>query len=184
MIPTRWIAALLLCLAGCATQPNGVRSANADPLETTASAEPSVSTLQIKLYFGDAAIVAERDCRATKSVIRTIAKTPRVADAALRLLFQGVTPDEKKLGLTSSFAGLTDSESKPVEPLLNYYKGITITNGVATVKFSNPALTYLNNTACIQATVKAPIEDTLLQFPSVKSIQYSIDGKIFDQWDA
>jgi hypothetical protein len=102
----------------------------------------------------------------------------------LRLLFQGVTPEEKKAGLTSSFAGLTDSQSNPVEPLLNYYQGVTITDGVATVQFSRPALAYLNAAACLQATVKAPIEDTLLQFPTVKSIQYSIDGKIFDQWDA
>ncbi|HEX2878588.1 MAG TPA: GerMN domain-containing protein, partial [Polyangiaceae bacterium] len=120
----------------------------------------------------------------TKPVIRSIAKTPRVADAALRLLFQGVTPDERKAGLTSSFAGLTDSASNPVEPLSSYYQGVTISNGVATVKFTNAALTYLNNTACIQATVKAPIEQTLLQFPTVQRIQYAIDGQIFDQWDA
>lgn len=184
MTATRWFVAFLWCSAGCATQPSGVRSATVDAPPAKASTEPSAATLQIRLYFGDAAVIAARDCRATKSVVRTIVKTPRVADAALRLLFQGVTPDEKKAGLTSSFAGLTNSDSKPIEPLLNYYQGITITNGVATIKFSSPALLYLNNTACIQATVKAPIENTLLQFPTVKSVQYSIDGKIFDQWDA
>jgi hypothetical protein len=144
----------------------------------------SAATLQIKLYFGDAAVIAARDCSATQPVTRTIAKTPRVADAALRLLFQGVTAAEQKAGLSSSFAGLTDAQTKPIEPLLNFYQGVTIADGVATVKFTRPALTYLNNTACIQGTVKAPIENTLLQFPTVKRIQYAIDGKIFDRWDA
>jgi hypothetical protein len=141
-------------------------------------------TLAIKLYFGDAAVIASHDCRATRPVLRRIAATPRVADAALRLLFQGVTVAENQAGLSSSFAGLTDPEGQPIEPLAAFYQGVVIRNGVATVKFTSPALRYLNGAACLQATVKGPIEDTLLQFPTVQRVQYSIDGKIFDQWDA
>jgi hypothetical protein len=180
------VVTLLLLSAACARQPRAA-TATAEAGADTASlgaTESTAATLEIKLYFGDAAVIQVSDCRATNAVIRKIAKTPRVADAVLRLLFQGVTAEEKKAGLSDSFAGLMDPQSQPVEPLLNYYQGVSITDGVATVKFTRPALKYLNGPACLQGTVKAPIEDTLLQFPTIKSVQYSIGGKIFDQWDA
>lgn len=55
---------------------------------------------------------------------------------------------------------------------------------IATVKFTEPALRYLNTTACMQGSVKIPLERTLLQFPTIKSVRYSIDGEIYDEWDA
>lgn len=134
-------------------------------------------TMGVTLYFGNQDIIASSDCAAVLPTTRRIQKTVSVADAALRLLFQGPTAAEKSAGMTASFEMFE-------RPLGDFYQGVTITNGVATVRFTEAALDYLNNAACIQDTVKAPIEQTLLQFPSIKSIQYSIDGEIFTEWDA
>jgi hypothetical protein len=151
--------------------------------EKLASNNSSSDTMTVKLYFGDKKVIEDSDCRATLPVTRTIPKTTAVADAALRLLFQGVTPQEKAQGLTSSFDRPSDGENS-TGPLSTFYQGVVVVNEVATVKFSSPALDYLNSAACAQEAVKGPIERTLLQFTSIKSVQYSIDGKIFTDWDA
>ena len=147
--------------------------------------EPVASDMiAVKLYFGDKKVIEESDCAATKPVARYIPKTSAVADATLRLLLQGVTPEiGEAQGLVSSFDNKTGYFGENIESLLSYYHGITIVNGVATLKFSGEAMAYLNNTACTQEAVKGSIGDTLLQFPSIKKIQYSIDGKVITDWD-
>lgn len=133
--------------------------------------------MSVTLHFGDQKIIAVSDCSATKPVIRSIVKTASVADSALRLLFQGVTQAEKAQGLVSIF----DSFERP---LAESYRGVSIANGLATVKFTEAAMDYLNSAACMQQAVKASIEQTLLEFPSIHSVQYSVDGKIVTEWDA
>lgn len=133
--------------------------------------------MSVTLYFGDQDVIAVSDCSATKSVTRSIVKTASVADSTLRLLFQGVTQAEKAQGLVSIF----DSFERP---LAESYRGISVAHGVATVKFTAPAMSYLNSAACMQQVIKASIEQTLLEFPSIQSVQYSVDGKIVTEWDA
>ena len=43
---------------------------------------------------------------------------------------------------------------------------------------------YLNNAACAQAVVKAPIVMTLLAFDEIESVQWEIDGEVVTEWDA
>ena len=57
-------------------------------------------------------------------------------------------------------------------------------NKIATIDFDEAALEYLNSPACKQMTFKGPIEKTLLQYPTIIKVQYSIDGKFFDEWNA
>lgn len=154
------------------------------PSQTYEGLQTSDEKLSVKLYFGDREVIVESDCGATKAVTRTIPKTSSVADATLRLLFQGTTPQEEALGYSANFDWDTDGMGEPLEPLLSYYRGVTVVNGMATVKFTGGAMAYLNNTACMQAAVKAPIFDTLMQFPSVKNVQFSVDGEIITEWDA
>jgi len=141
-----------------------------DSFETLATTTSEVSetpvattseTLTVKLHLRDQQQIQTSDCSATRVVERTIPKTPRVADAALRLLFQ-----------------------EELTELLPVFQGVTISGGVARLDFRPEALTYLNSAACMQQTFKAPIEKTLKEFPTVQRVEYSINGKLFEEWDA
>jgi spore germination protein GerM len=111
-------------------------------------------------------------CAAGEFVNRTIPATKRLADAALRQLFVGPTAEEKAKGMVS------------IERLSRYYIGVTIKRGVAIVNFRPGAETYLNGTACEQEELHTPIVKTLMQFSAIKSIEFAINGKIIEEWDA
>ncbi|MDQ3076756.1 MAG: GerMN domain-containing protein [bacterium] len=139
-------------------------------LETFRLFTPSGNT--VKLFFSNPKSPEfKNSCGATTKVTRLIPKTQSIADATLKALFSGPTDAEKTIGLTSS-----------INP--DHYLGIIVRNGVATVNFKKEALEYLNGAACMQETVKAPIEQTLKQFSTIKSVEYAIDGKVFTEWDA
>lgn len=134
-------------------------------------------TMPVKLYFSD------DSCKSLKEVSRQMLLTQRPADQALRLLFAGPNETEKKLGLTQSFTPAYWFP-KGTQNLEKYYIGVSIRKGVAIVNFRPGAMAYLNNTVCVQFSVKGPIEKTLIQFPSIKEVQFAIDGKVVKEWDA
>lgn len=104
------------------------------------------------------------DCGATRKMVQYAPKTTGVADASLKALFK--------------------NESLDRDSLIDSYNSVSIKNGIATVDFDNSALKYLDSAACMQASYKAPIEKTLKQFSNIKEVQYSIEGKIKNDWDA
>lgn len=120
----------------------------------------SQETMKISLYFHDESKI-NMDCSATYKVDRTVPKTLAVADTSLRVLF-----------------------SEDLKELAPLYNSVVIKNKVAIVDFDSGALKYLNGAACMQGTFKGPIEDTLKQYPTIEKVEYSIDGKIWDEWDA
>ncbi len=117
-------------------------------------------TMQISAYFHDMSKINE-DCSASFKITRTIPKTLAVADASLRFLF-----------------------SEDLTELEPFYNGVTIKDKVARIDFKSGALQYLDSPACMQATFKGPIEKTLLQYPTINRVEYSIDGKVKTDWDA
>ena len=127
-------------------------------------------------------------CTVTEDVKRVIPHSTDVADSALHELFKGPTEKEIRDGLSStfepSFALATIFLEKEARPLGTYYRGVSIENDIATVDFTSEALSYLNGPACLQAAVKFPIIETLLNIPSIKYVEFSIDGKIYTEWDA
>ncbi len=108
-------------------------------------------------------------------VERVVTDALTTPDEALRLLFAGPTPDEAKKG-ARTFSQLSILGSS--------YLGVNVANGTAVVNFKPAALTSLNSAAAMQAMVKNPIERTLRQFIDIQRVEYAIDGKIFEQWDA
>jgi len=140
--------------------------------------------VEIQLYFGDKQTMINSDCSATMMVIRPIPHTEDIIDATLRELLIGATEKDISMGLTDNFSNHSGYLGNDVEPLLSYYKSISVQDGIATIDFTTDALQYLNNAACIQASVKSPIQKTLQQFPSITEIHYSIDGEEFTEWDA
>jgi hypothetical protein len=142
--------------------------------QTASRKERSGRELSVSVYFTNPELPGYRDdCGDGGFVIRKIPATRRVADAALKLLFAGPTEEEKAKGLES------------LAPLGSFYLGVSIKNGTATVNFRPGAEKYLyvSGGLCDQARALTPIDKTLKQFSSVKSVVYAINGKIIEDWD-
>ena len=114
------------------------------------------------------------DCGAVRAATRKIAPTKQTANAALTLLFAEPLAAEKSAGV-QSLATLGD-----------YYVGVTIKKGTAIVNFRTGAEKFLfvSGPICRQTQVLTAIEKTLLQFASIKSVEYAIDNVIIEDWDA
>ncbi len=108
-------------------------------------------------------------------VMRTVPQSENTADATLRLLFAGPTAEERSRGARVS------TDLTRLGPL---YLGVRIDGKTAIVNFKREALEILNSAAARQFMAKEPIRSTLLQFPDVHTVEYAIDGVIFDEWDA
>ena len=137
--------------------------------------EHPITTSTLTIFFYSKNDVEQLTYEATFPVTRIVSKTPTIADATLKALFYGPTPAEQEKGAHTLYA---------LSALREYYLGITVRDGVAIVNFKPEALEYLNAAAATQMQVKAAIEATLKHFPNIKSVEYSINGKIYMHWDA
>ncbi len=137
----------------------------------------------INLYFIDTAKHDNGDCAATLITTRIIENDKVTEDTVIRLLLKGVSKEEEKRGLSDSFLPAPYFQTG-TKPLIDYYKGITITDDTAIINFEKESLPYLNGPACNQFSVKSPIEKTLLELPHVRKVEYAIDGEIIEGWDA
>jgi hypothetical protein len=153
----------LMMLAGC--------SASVDP-------QPESNDQTVTLYFYSDADIQNATFDTPVPVSRTVsgAGTTEAMDRSLKLLFAGPTAEEKQ----RSGAETTDD----LTALSSLYIGTRMEGGVAYVNFRNTALAVLNGSAAMQTMAKGPIERTLKQFPGVTDVQYEIDGKVFNEWDA
>ena len=123
-------------------------------------------------------------------VERSVAKTSRIADTAIRELLKGVGENEKKMGLMSTYEvkdivnGRDECTNDKIKPLAAYFIGVKIKKGIAIVNFRSEGECYLQTAITAADFVMKPIEATLKQFPSIKGIDYAINGKIITEWDA
>ncbi len=142
------------------TEDNAQGIPNPDKLEIPlVYAGPKTDTMKVTIFLND--MNSPVDCGAVYPVVRTVPKTIAVANASLQALFM--------------------EENVALQPL---YNGIKLQGTTAIVDFKRAALTYLDSPACMQAAIKSPIEKTLLQYPTIKKVEYSIEGKIKTDWDA
>lgn len=129
------------------------------------------------------------------AVSRTITGTANVLKNALIALFKGPADEEKARGLSAFFSPETvedyntecqkKRDAGALKPLGRYFIGATILrDGTAVIDFRPDAMCYLENTPGSAYRVMEPIERTARQFTSVKDVQYSIDGKRIEGWDA
>lgn len=144
-------------------------------------------TMKIKLYF------PKDDPDANLSLVaveRQVKRTSRVAETAVRELLKGVNESERKRGLTSVYAvenlitGRTECAREKMKPLAAYFIGVTVKKGTATVNFRAEAECYLQTTVTMMSFVMEPIDATLKQFPTIKEVQYALNGKVITEWDA
>jgi spore germination protein GerM len=124
-------------------------------------------TLPIKVFFLNDRLDPEISCDKVFPVTRTIKKTKAVARAAVEELLQGPNEAEKTEGYRTSI-----NEGVKIHRL-------TIQNGVARIDF-NDILDFRVAGSCRVRSIRAQIEQTLKQFPSVREVTISVDGKTED----
>ncbi len=126
---------------------------------------PTVETMVVKAYFqnsvSDPALL---DCSNVYAVSRTVPKSVEVARVSLEELLEGPSIDEVTAGYVSSINPGT---------LLN---SIRIEEGVAYVDFSS-VLGQAVAGSCRVQSIRAQIDRTLLQLPTVTSVVISIEGE-------
>lgn len=131
--------------------------------------------IPIELYFYSEDDVANASGLPSMKMERLMPTEDYSPDALLKLLFDGPNDEEYAKG-ARTFSAL--------EELKDYYIGVGLDDDVLVVDFTSKALQYLNGAAAMQGMVKTPIEMTLMQFPEIREVQYSINGEVFDEWDA
>lgn len=134
-------------------------------IPVTFSNAPAGPTTSITLYFPNSDKDPNNfDCSVVYPVKRSIPKTAAVGRASMLALLKGPTDAEKAAGYFSNIdegAHLND---------------IQVGDGAAFVDFGG----IPNGGSCRVASIRAEIEKTLKQFPTVQSVSISIDGKIDD----
>ena len=136
-------------------------------LSTFKFTTPGVSSesMTVKVYF--APKNAKQDlCNEVMAVDRITPKTIKVGTAALQELFKGLTIEEKKQGYSTDIPSGTALNS------------LEIVNGEARVDLNSVAES--GGGSCSMSIRTTQISKTLLQFPTVKSVKFSVDGRTND----
>lgn len=128
---------------------------------------PSEETIKAKVYFNNSKLDPEASCNKVFAVERDIPKTPAVGHAALEELLKGPTDIEKTGGYFTS-----------INPEVKIQR-LTIENGTAKVEFDEQ-LEFQVGGSCRVAAIRAQIVQTLKQFPTVKNVLISINGRTED----
>lgn len=126
-------------------------------------------TMNVKVYFNNTKSDPNMlDCSKVYPVTRIIPKTEAVGRAALAELIKGPTEQEKAAGYVSN---LINSDTT--------IQNLTIKDGVAKVDFS-AALERGVGGSCRVSAIRSQIIETLKQFPTVKDVIISVDGRTED----
>jgi len=125
----------------------------------------SEDAVEIKVYFGN----RERDpesvaCDAAYPVPRRVPRADNLAQDALRELLKGPSLSEER---QKFFTSIPDGVR---------VQDVAWADGVLTVDFSS-ALTHDMGGSCKVSAIRAQIEKTLQQFPSVRSVRITVNGE-------
>lgn len=124
----------------------------------------SPENMQVKVYFHNKIFNPEvLDCSLVYPVDRMIPKTQAVASAALNELIKGPTVEDQ----TKGFERVIPDGTK-----LNYIK---VVNGKATVDLNERIGD--NFASCSGSMRLSAMSKTLLQFETIKEIEYTVNGK-------
>jgi len=128
-----------------------------------------IRDIELGVFFVNSALSSsgeQDECKRVYKVLRYVPETKIVAEEAIKKLLGGPTDAEMLNGYFTSI---------PVGSKLN---SISIENGVAKVDFN--ATTESGGGSCSMSARVAQITQTLLQFPTIKSVKISIDGRTGD----
>jgi hypothetical protein len=125
-------------------------------------------TMTVRAWFSNPGLEADpgADCGRTFPVTRTVPWSPAPARAALEALLAGPTDEERARGYSSSIRdGVT-------------VRDLIVRDGVAAVDFSEAM--ERTGGACLVTAIRAQVESTLTQFPAVRQVRISIEGRTGD----
>lgn len=121
----------------------------------------------LRIYFGSNQQPGGLVCENVTQVLRSVAKTQSPARVAIEELLKGPTEAEKLHGyFTSINSGVTIQK-------------LTVTDGVARIDFDKKLEEQVGG-SCRVTAISAQITQTLKQFPTIKDIIISIDGRTED----
>ncbi len=127
--------------------------------------ETEVETMQVSVFFPNTDEDPDSSrCEVTFPVTRTITKTQAVGKASINELLKGTTSSEKARKYYTAI---------PEGVVL---KSLTIKEGVAYADF-NSKLTEGVGGTCLVDRIRSQIRNTLQQFPTVKDVVISVEGK-------
>ena len=126
-----------------------------------------VPTMTVKVYFANNTLDPEITCEKVFPITRTIPRTQTVGTAAIVELLKGPTAADQARGYITTLPSGVHLES------------LTIANGIATASF-NEALEYQVGGSCRVSFIRRQITATLEQFPTVRQVIISIDGRTED----
>src|SRR3989344_3122006 len=137
--------------------------------EETQTANSAGSDLMtVKAFFGNTKLVAPgEECETVFALERRVPKVASVARSALTELLNGVTFEEEAEGYTSSINSGVVIQSLKLE------------NGVLRADFSL-ALEENVGGSCRVAAIRKQITETAKQFPTVKDVVISVNGRVDD----
>ncbi|PIR72334.1 MAG: hypothetical protein COU42_01560 [Candidatus Nealsonbacteria bacterium CG10_big_fil_rev_8_21_14_0_10_36_24] len=131
--------------------------------------EISEEFMTVKIFLSDSRFVGEPyfDCSRTIAVEREVPKTLAVAKAATEALLRGETQEEINQGFVSNINSGVRIQS------------LTIEDGVAKIDFDEQ-MEFQMGGSCRVAAIWAQITETLKQFPTIDSVEVSINGRTED----
>lgn len=147
---------------------DGVKVVVETPGALQAASAASAGATSVRVFFANAKLAPADACASVFSVTRTIPQTTAVARAALTELLRGVTSGESANGYVSDIAPGTELRSLNLE------------GGVLRADFSKSLMDGVND-ACRATAIRAQIESTAKQFPTVKEVVLSVEGKTLEQ---
>jgi hypothetical protein len=166
---------LVLVLAACGGSSTGGGVSTSTVVVSSPIATPTAVGYPLKVYFSRFPDT-DTNFSAVFPVAR-ISPTPHVEIFAIQLLIAGPTPEERSAGYFSELNSLLNGPSLcsaapaptggPDFTLTLDHKGSTPEVGTATLKFCRAMLIPGEGT---DARVKAEINATLLQFPTIKKV--------------
>lgn len=106
---------------------------------------------------------------------------------AVVLALMTLSPQAPNKSLTAPFFPDTISSmsGEKKEPLYLSYRGLRKKGKTVTLRFTDDAMVYLNSAISLQDIIKGALEETIkLHAPDCKTIEYEVDGKVVEDWDA
>lgn len=125
--------------------------------------------MTLSIYFGNTKQIkpGQDECTMVFPVERSIPFTLGSAQAAMEELLKGPTASEKEKGYYTS-----------INPNVKIHR-ITVENGVAKVDLDKKIEEAVGG-SCRVTAIRTQIEKTLLQFPTVRSVVISVEGRTED----
>lgn len=124
-------------------------------------------TMTVRAFFGHEKSNETMDCGVVYPLERTVSRRKAIERSAVEQLLAGITDEEKARGYFTS-----------INPGVKL-EALSIQHGVAFVYFDKKMEEAVGG-SCRVAAIRAQIEQTLKQFPTVEKVIISIDGRSED----